>query len=340
MAYSFCNETDHLTYEEFMDKLNPHYLNFYLILRILFMCPWKCIEDSMDKTEVKLQIVNGDMKESCCKIVLPKIIIYDADNNIIKPVEDLDSNAYKVTRIGNRCITRDKLPSGSNAFQQLLQEMLVEEDADTATGESDSKHSKSANEDKDMSRSVATGGEINTDKSNMNTETTNKYTDDSLHPKERRKSVTDNLRPQISSLTGTKSLHAFWNEINGIDNITCENEGISFARRTESLSRAKSDLSQSDESCSRQVTTTSCISVNANEHRLKPQTKRSKQRRKSAPESQSPRLPGIPLARERSVHWNRPTFERNSGTVLPKIKTRSRHRSDGALNSRNAVLKN
>ena len=128
------------------------------------------------------------------------------------------------------------------------------------------------------------------------------------------------MRSQISSLTRTRGFDAFWSEINGTDDIFVENEGVFTGRGVNKLSRAKSDLNLSKSSTRLERMKTSVsgngkIDKDADETFLKPQTKGTKQRRKSAPENQRQQLPGLSLARERSVNSGEPRVSRNSKTI-------------------------
>ena len=194
---------------------------------------------------VKTKTVPNNTEKCYSKISLPKIIIYDVDNNIVKPVEDLDTNAHKrlhygqqVSKIGKHCIKRDKLPSGSNAFQQLLQEMFDEEDKNTSVVDPDPKYVGSVRTDKDVSKHIASGRKPTPSYSILETSRTGQNTDGTLSHKEGSKSFPESLRPQISSLTCTRGLDAFWNEINGMDDVFGESEEFSAGRGISSLSRA------------------------------------------------------------------------------------------------------
>ena len=185
--------------------------------------------------------------------------------------------------------------------------MFDEEDKNTSVVDPDPKYVGSVRTDKDVSKHIASGRKPTPSYSILETSRTGQHTDGALSHKEGRNSVPESLRPQISSLTCTRGLDAFWNEINGMDDVFGEHEERSAWRGSSSLSRAKSGLAISDtftklERMKTSVTANAKSERDLDERFLKPQTKRTKRRRKSAPESQSPRLPSLPLARERSVH--------------------------------------
>ena len=339
-----------------ISEIKPHHLNCCRKWSRLFLFMYEKIAASETDVNPKRVVKMNDAIDS--KVSLPKIIIYDVDNNIVKTDVDLGVSpknklncGQQLSRFGNNYIKRDKLPSGSNAFQQLLQEIYDEDDNDTNLVDSNSKSLRRARTDKVITKLITAVGRTNSAITNPETERTDRYPDGGVylksHNKEGRKSAPDSMRPQIFSLTGTRGLDAFWSEINGTDAIFVENEGVSTGRGMNTLSRAKTnvDLSKSStgsntrlERMNISVSGNGKTDTGADKTLLKPQTKRIKQRRKSAPESQRPHFPGLSLARERSVHGGEPRVSRNSKTILPKINTRSRHRCDGTL-SMNSILK-
>ena len=162
------------------------------------MTMYEKIAASDADVKLKRVVKKNDVIDS--KVSLPKIVIYDVDNNKVKTDLDLGVSAnsrlncgQQFSRLGNNCIKRDKLPSGSNAFQQLLQEIYDEDDNNTNFDDSNSKNLRRSRTDKDISKLITAVGRTNSANTNPETERTDRYPDGGIylksHSKERKKSA-------------------------------------------------------------------------------------------------------------------------------------------------------